>query len=164
MVETTPINVEVTIEAEQQRQQVSVRVTTLTDTGLRATVNPQEIVVVLSGSRERLSQLRSDDIKAELDLRGYTVGTYSRPAHHRPQRPPGYDPATTVRVQIDRPATPALPTITPTPAPTPTPTAPPPTPTPSARTDDPPIATRRTRLVQGGSPTTIHHHPDEEAR
>lgn len=148
LVETTPINVEVTIEAEQQRQQVNVRVTTLTDPGLRATVNPQEIVVVLSGSRERLSQLRSDDIKAELDLRGYTVGTYFLAPRITVPSDLRYDPATTVRVQIDRPATPtSTPTITPTPAPTPTPTAPLPTPTPSARTDDSPIAARRTRVV-----------------
>jgi YbbR domain-containing protein len=145
MVERTPINVEVRIEAEQQRQQVNVRVSTITDPGFRATLTPPEIIVVLSGSRERLSQLRSDDVRAELDLRGLSVGTYSLAPRITVPSDLRYDPASPVRVQIDRIATPTLsPTITPTPPPTPTPTVapPPPAPPPSGRRDGPLVAAR----------------------
>lgn len=125
LVERTTINVEIRVEAEQQRQQVNVRIVATTDPGLRATLTPSEIVVVLSGSRERLSQLRSDDVRAELDLRGYGPGTFilaprvTIPADLRADTPP------TVRILIDRPTTPT-PAPTPTPTPAPTPAPPPP--------------------------------------
>ncbi len=129
LLDRTAINVEIRIEAEQQRQQVNVRVTTITDPGVRALLTPTEIVVVLSGSRDRLSQLRSDDVKAELDLRGYTVGTYSLAPRITVPSDLRADPAPTVRVQIDRPTTPTTtPTVTPTPQPTPTSTPLPPPP------------------------------------
>lgn len=148
LVERTPINVEVRIEAEQQRQQVNVRVTTITDPGVRAVLTPPEIIVVLSGSRERLSQLRSDDVKAELDLRGLSVGTYSLTPRITVPSDLRYDQPQPVRVQIERLATPtSSPTITPTPQPTPTPTiAPTPIPPPpSGRRDGPLIVARTTR-------------------
>ena len=147
LIERTAINVEVRIEAEQQRQQVNVRVTTLVDPGLRATLTPSEIVVVLSGSRERLSQLRSDDVRAELDLRGYAPGSHSLVPRVTIPNDLRADPAPTVRVQIDRPATPTLtPTATPTPQPTPTPTPTiPPTAPPAGRQDDRPIARQAAR-------------------
>lgn len=125
LIERNAINVEVRIEAEQQRQQVSVRVAAIADPGLRTTVTPSEIILVLSGSRERLSQLRSDDVRAEIDVRGYTPGNYPLTPRITVPNDLRADPAPTVRVQIDRPATP---TIAPTPLPPPTPT---PTPTPT---------------------------------
>lgn len=142
LVDRTPINVEIRIEAEQQRQQVNVRVTALADPGLRVTLTPPEIVVVLSGSRDRLSQLRADDVKAELDLRGYTPNTYVLAPRLTVPADLRADPAPTVRVQIDRPATP---TATPTPPPTPTPAPPPPTPAPSGQRREEPIAVIRSR-------------------
>ena len=143
LIERAPINVEIRIEAEQQRQQVNVRIVTSgLDPTLRATSAPTEIVVILSGSRERLGQLRSDDVRAEIDLRGYTVGTYilspriTIPNDLRADTPP------TVRIQIDRPTTPT-PTPTATPIPTPTPVPPTPTiPPPAGRPQEPPVARR----------------------
>jgi hypothetical protein len=122
---------------------VSVRITTFTDPGVRATLTPPEIIVVLSGSRERLSQLRSDDVKAELDLRGLGPGTYSLTPRITVPSDLRYDPVDPVRVQIDRLATPtSSPTITPTPPPTPTVTPTPIAPPPSGRRDGLLVAAR----------------------
>ena len=147
LIDRAAINVEVRIEAEQRSQQVSVRVATLTDPGLRATVSPSEIMVILSGSRERLGRLRSDDVKAELDLRGNAPGSYTLVPRVTIPEDLRADPVAAVRVQIDRPATPTLsPTVTPTPQPTPTttPTTPPTAP-PAGRQEDRPIARQPSR-------------------
>ena len=124
LVERTPINVEVRIEAEQQRQQVSVRITTLTDPGVRATVTPPDLIVVLSGSRERLSQLRSDDVKAELDLRGSPSAPTPSPPRITVPSDLRYDPATPCASRSTAsprppPARPSLPRLPPRPRPHP---------------------------------------------
>lgn len=130
LLDRTPINVEVRIDAEQQKQQIGgvrVNVTGL-DPSLRATITPPEIAVTLSGSRDRLRQLQGSDVQVAVDLSGRAPGVYtivptvSVPADLR------YETPAAVRVQIERIASPTIqPTVTPTPRPTPIPT---PVPTP----------------------------------
>lgn len=140
VIDRNTVNVEVQIEAEQQRQQVGVfRVTPVNiEPGLRIAGNiaPSEITVTVSGPLASIRQLSASDVQVQLDLRGYGVGTYTItptvivPSDLRVDTPQG------VRVQLERiPATPAtpIPTLTP---PTPTPVPPtqpaaPPTNTPS---------------------------------
>lgn len=127
VLERNTVNVEITINAEVQQQQIGgVKVNIQLDPGLRATVTPSEISVVLSGPRERIRQLSAGEVTAEIDLRGKGPGTYSlTPTINKPPELSA-DPAQQVRVVVEPiPATP-----TPTPRPTPTPVLPPPTPSP----------------------------------
>lgn len=135
LIDRVTVNVQVQIETQQQRQQFQgLRVEKVNvGNGLRATVTPEEIAITLGGPLDRIRQLRSTDIRVEVDLRGNGPGTYDKqvrisvPADIRV-----VDPPPIVRVRVDRAATP-VPTPT-TPPPTPTP-APPPTPVPGAVRD-----------------------------
>lgn len=132
VVDRNPVNVEVPIDAEQQRQQVGVfRVNPInTESGLRVIgITPPEISVTVSGSLARIRQLSANDIQVQVDLRGLGVGTYTLTPVVIAPPDLKVDPPQTVRVQIDR--IPATPTVTPTPRPTPTPTPVPPTPAPT---------------------------------
>ncbi len=119
VLERNTINVEVEIIAELQQQQIGgVKVNILLDPGLRATVTPSEIAVVLSGPRERIRQLNAGEVTAQVDLRGRGAGTYDvRPIISKPAEL-NADPAQQVRVVVERiPATPVVqPTAPPTPA------------------------------------------------
>lgn len=137
VIDRNTVNVEVQIEAEQQRQQVGVfRVTPVNiEPGLRIAGNiaPTEITVTVSGPLASIRRLSTNDVQVQLDLRGYGAGTYTItptvtvPSDLRVDTPQG------VQVQLERiPATPAPPIPTLTPPPVAPPTQPvPPTNTPS---------------------------------
>jgi YbbR domain-containing protein len=136
VIDRNPVNVEIPIDAEQQRQQVGVfRVTPVNiGAGLRIVpgggITPSEISVTVSGPLASIRQLSANDIQVQVDLSGKDVGTYNLTPTVLAPTDLKVDPPQTVRVQIER--IPATPTITPTPRPTPTPTpAPPPTPAPT---------------------------------
>jgi len=136
------VNVEVQIDAEQQRQQVGVfRVTpTNIEPGLRIVGNiaPTEITVTVSGPLASIRQLSASDVQVQLDLRGYTgAGTYTLTPTVIVPSDLHVDTPQSIRVQLERiPATPATPPpASPTlPPPTPTPTPVPPTPLPPTET------------------------------
>ncbi|MGN6759459.1 MAG: CdaR family protein, partial [Thermomicrobiales bacterium] len=135
LVDQTIVNVQVNIDAEQQRQQIGALHVDYTGlgSGLKVTITPPEIAVTLSGSRDRLRQLSASDIKVQVDLQGRTAGTYTIvPSVNVPPGLTLADIPSAVQVRIEAVATPT-PTRTPTPVPTHTPTpAPPPSPTPGA--------------------------------
>jgi YbbR domain-containing protein len=134
LVDQAIVNVQINIEAEQQRQQIGALHVDYTGlgNGLKVTISPPEIAVTLSGSRDRLRQLSANDIKVAVDLQGRTAGTYTIvPSVNVPPGLTLADTPPSVQVQIEPMATPTpVPTQTPTPTRTPTPT--PPSPTPSA--------------------------------
>lgn len=134
LVDRPTVNVQVAIEPQQQRQPFSsLRVVPVNvGNGLSAVVTPREIAVTLSGPLDRLSQLKSSDIKVEVDMRGEGPGTYDKRVQiTKPADIDVVDTPPIVRVQVMPNATPTPPpTVTPPPPPTVTP-SPPPTVTPS---------------------------------
>ncbi len=116
---------QVAIEPAQQRQPFSsLRVVPVNvGNGLRANVTPPEISVTLGGPPDRIRQLKSTDIKVEVDMRGNGPGTYDKQV--RITKPADIDVVDTppiVRVQVMPNATPIPPpTVTPPPSPTVTP-------------------------------------------
>lgn len=131
LVDQVTVNVQVQIELQQVLQQFpALTVHPLNiGTGLQVTVTPAEISVTLSGPLDRLRQLKSNDIRVEVDLNGLGPGSYTlTPRIQVPSDLRVTDSPASVRVQIDKAATP-VPTRTPapTPAPTPTPLLPSPT-------------------------------------
>ncbi len=141
VVERNAINVEVQIDAEQQRQQIGgVRINySGLGTGLRLTANtPTEATVTLSGPRDSIRQLSAGAVQVQVDLRGLGVGTHTvTPTVIAPTELRADPPPPPYTVQIER--IPASPTPTPTPSPAP-PTATPtlaPTPAPVPLTATP---------------------------
>jgi len=148
VIDRNTVNVEVQIDAEQQRQQVGVfRVTPVNiEPGLRIVGNiaPTEITVTVSGPLTSIRQLSASDVQVQLDLRGYTsAGTYTLTPTVIVPSDLRVDTPQSVRIQLERiPVTPATPaTISPTPSPPPQPT---PQPTPSR-----PTPGRSTRREEG---------------
>ena len=129
------VNVEIQIDAEQQRQQVGVfRVIPLNIApGLRivGSLSPAEIAVTVSGPLASIRQLSASDVQVQLDLRGYAdPGTYTLTPTVLVPSDLRVDTPQSVRVQLERiPATPAT-TLPSSPTPPPTPAPAPPTETP----------------------------------
>jgi YbbR domain-containing protein len=146
VIDRNTVNVEVQIDAEQQRQQVGVfRVAPVNiEPGLRivGSIAPTEITVTVSGPLASIRQLSANDVQVQLDLRGYTApGTYTLTPNVIVPSDLRVDTPQSIRVQLERiPATPATP-LPAAPVPTPTPT--PPAPTPPSPTETPSGLTRR---------------------
>jgi len=143
VIDRNTVNVEVQVDAEQQRQQVGVfRVTPINiEPGLRivGSIAPTEIAVTVSGPLASIRQLSANDVQVQLDLRGYTgAGTYTLTPNVLVPSDLRVDTPQSIRVQLERiPATPATPlpaSATPTPLPPTTPTPAPPTPAPPTET------------------------------
>lgn len=132
VIDAVTVNVQVQIDRQQLRQQFPpLRITTVNvGSGLRATVVPPELTVTITGPVDRLRQLSASDIQIDVDLQGYGIGSYDvRPRVTLPPELQIDGVPATVRVQIERAATPAP--VTPTPGGSPAPGSPrslPPTP------------------------------------
>ena len=148
LVDPVTINVQVQIERQEVRQQFSgLRVAAFNvGPGLRATVTPDEIAVTLTGPPDRVRRLSAGDIQVTVDAQGLGAGNYTlTPRVSVPAELQVVEQPLSVRVQLERAATPVAPSPTPTHglAPSPTP-APPATPT-----STPPSSDRAVPILAG---------------
>ena len=127
LVDPVTINVQVQIERQEVRQQFSgLRIAAINvGPGLRATITPDEIAITLTGPPDRVRRLSAGDIQVTVDAQGLGPGSYTlTPRVSVPAELQVVELPLSVRVQLERAATPVAPSPTPTHGPAPSPTPP----------------------------------------